>query len=330
MRVLWTTNEDPLKENSLVFLHSSMKGLKIHGIDAHLECIGSLKTPRGFWRAVRHIQSMSNSFDIVHSQYGSACGLATSLSTNRHKIITLRGSDWSDSYSSCLKTKSHEFTSKILTLISLRRYSKVITVSNRMATSIRRLRIAPPVTVLPSAINLNQFKLIDRQVARNAIGEGSDQRPWILFTSLSIDNPIKRYQLACEAFNIANQRCGGHLRLKVLSDIPHEMVPLHVAACDIILCTSHYEGWPNSVKEAIACGVPFVATDVSDLQEISLNAPPCKVCRATPIDLANGLVDILNNTFNRALDGLIIRNAVQSMGTENSAKALANIYKSLL
>ena len=136
--------------------------------------------------------------------------------------------------------------------------------------------------------------------------------------------------MACEAFNIANQRCGGHLRLKVLSDIPHEMVPLHVAACDIILCTSHYEGWPNSVKEAIACGVPFVATDVSDLQEISLNAPPCKVCRATPIDLANGLVDILNNTFNRALDGLIIRNAVQSMGTENSAKALANIYKSLL
>ena len=330
MRVLWTTNEDPLKENSLVFLHSSMKGLKIHGIDAHLECIGSLQTPRGFWRAAQHIQSMSKSFDIIHSQYGSACGLATSLSTNRHKIITLRGSDWSDSYSSCLKTKSHEFTSKILTLISLRRYSKVITVSNRMATSIRRLRIAPPVTVLPSAINLNQFKLIDRQVARNAIGEGSDQRPWILFTSLSIHNPIKRYQLACKAFNIANQRCGGHLRLKVLSDIPHEMVPLHVAACDIILCTSHYEGWPNSVKEAIACGVPFVATDVSDLQEISLNAPPCKVCRATPIDLANGLVDILNNTFNRALDGLIIRNAVQSMGTENSAKALANIYKSLL
>ena len=330
MRVLWTTNEDPLKENSLVFLHSSMKGLKIHGIDAHLECIGSLKTPRGFWRAVRHIQSMSNSFDIVHSQYGSACGLATSLSTNQHKIITLRGSDWSDSYSSCLKTKSHEFTSKILTLISLRRYSKVITVSNRMAASIRRLRIAPPVTVLPSAINLNQFKLIDRQVARNAIGEGSDQRPWILFTSLSIDNPIKRYQLACEAFNIANQRCGGHLRLKVLSDIPHEMVPLHVAACDVILCTSHYEGWPNSVKEAIACGVPFVATDVSDLQEISINAPPCKVCRATPIDLANGLVDILNNSFNRALDGLIIRNAVQSMGTETSAKALANIYNSQL
>jgi teichuronic acid biosynthesis glycosyltransferase TuaC len=330
MRVLWTTNEDPLKENSLVFLHSSMKGLKIHGIDAHLECIGSLKTPRGFWRAVRHIQSMSNSFDIVHSQYGSACGLATSLSTNRHKIITLRGSDWSDSYSSCLKTKSHEFTSKILTLISLRRYSKVITVSNRMAASIRRLRIAPPVTVLPSAINLDQFRLIDRQIARTAIGEGSDQRLWVLFTSLSIHNPIKRYQLACDAFNIANQRCGGKLRFKLLSDVPHEMVPLHVAACDVILCTSHYEGWPNSVKEAIACGVPFVATDVSDLQEISLNAPPCKVCRATPIDLANGLVDILNNTFNRALDGLIIRNAVQSMGTETSAKALASIYKSQL
>jgi len=330
MRVLWTTNEDPLKANSLVFLHSSMEGLKLHGVDARLECIGSLKTPRSFWRAVRYIQSMSHSFDIVHSQYGSACGLATSLCTNKHKILTLRGSDWSDSLSGGLNTKSHQLTAKILTLISLQRYSKVITVSNRMAASIRRLRIAPPVMVLPSAINLNRFKLIDRQVARNAIGEGSDQRPWILFTSLSIDNPIKRYQLACEAFNIANQHYGGRLRLKVLSDVPHEMVPLHVAACDVILCTSQSEGWPNSVKEAMACGVPFVATDVSDLQEISINAPPCKVCKATPIDLANGLVDILNNPFNRALDGLIIRNTVQFMGTETSAEALANIYKSQL
>ena len=330
MRVLWTTNEDPLKANSLVFLHSSMEGLKLHGINVQLECIGSLKTPRGFWRAAQHIQSMSKSFDIIHSQYGSACGLATSLSTNQHKIITLRGSDWPDSLSGGLNTKSHQFTAKILTLISLRRYSKVITVSNRMATSIRRLRIAPPVTVLPSAINLNKFKLVDRQVARHAIGEGSDQKPWILFTSLSIHNPIKRYRLAYEAFNIANQRCGGHLRLKVLSDIPHEMVPLHVAACDVILCTSQSEGWPNSVKEAIACGVPFVSTDVSDLREISINAPPCKVCKATPIDLANGLVDILNNPFNRALDGFIIRNTIQFMGTETSAEALANMYKSQL
>lgn len=330
MRVLWTTNEDPLKENSLVFLHSSMEGLKIHGIDAHLECIGPLKTPRCFWRAVRHIQSMSNSFDIIHSQYGSACGLATSLSTNQHKIITLRGSDWSNSQSGNWRNRSHDFAAIAMTAISLRNYNKVITVSHRIARSIPRLCYTRPITVLPSAINIEKFQLMSRQDAREAIGEGDDQRPWVLFTSISISNPVKRYELASEAFNLANLRFGGQLRLKVLTDVPHSLVPYHVAACDVILCASKSEGWPNSVKEAMACGLPFVSTDVSDLQEISINAPPCKVCKATPIDLANGLVDILNNTFNRASDGLIIRNAVQSMGSETSAKALANIYKSQL
>ena len=328
MRVLWTTNEDPLKKNSLVFLHSSMEGLKSHGIEVQLECIGSLKSPFALRRAHRHIRSMSDSFDIVHSQYGSACGLVTSLSTNKNKIITLRGSDWPASLSGDIKSKSHNLAAGVMTALSLCGYNKVITVSNRMADSIRRLYFAPPVTVLPSAINLDRFQIMNRQDARNAIGEGSDQRPWILFTSLLINNPVKRFQLAYEAFKIVNMRCGGTLRLKILSDIPHAMVPLHIAACDVILCTSKSEGWPNSVKEAMACGLPFVATDVSDLQEISLTVPLCTVRKATPIDLSNGLFEILRRTNSRLLNGPIIRRAVESMGTATSAAVLAKLYRS--
>ena len=307
-----------------------MEGLKSHGIEVQLECLGPLKSPFAMRRAHRHLKSISDSFNIVHSQFGSACGFVTSLLHNKNKFITLRGSDWSNSQSGNWRNRSHDFAAMAMTAISLRHYNKVITVSHRMARSIPRLCYSQPITVLPSAINIEKFQLMSRQDAREAIGEGDDQRPWVLFTSLLISNPVKRYELALEAFNLANLRFGVQLRLKVLADIPHSLVPYHVAACDVILCTSKSEGWPNSVKEAMACGLPFVSTDVSDLQEISLNAPPCKVCRATPIDLANGLVDILNNTFNRALDGLIIRNAVQSMGTETSAKALASIYKSQL
>ena len=125
-----------------------------------------------------------------------------------------------------------------------------------------------------------------------------------------------------------NMRCGGTLRLKILSDIPHAMVPLHIAACDVILCTSKSEGWPNSVKEAMACGLPFVATDVSDLQEISLTVPLCTVRKATPIDLSNGLFEILRRTNSRLLNGPIIRRAVESMGTATSAAVLAKLYRS--
>ncbi len=327
MRVLWTTNEDPLRKNSLVYLHSSMENLKSHGIEVQLECIGPLNTLSGFWRAVRHVRSISNSFDIIHSQYGSVCGFITSLSYNKNKFITLRGSDWANPQSGNWLNRSHDFVAMITTAISLRNYNKVITVSHRMARSIPRLCYAGPITVLPSAINIEKFQLMSRQYAREAIGEGDDQRLWVLFTTQSISNPVKRYELAWEAFNLANLRFGGQLRLKVLSDVPHSLVPYHVAACDVILCTSKSEGWPNSIKEAMACGVPFVSTDVSDLKQITLQVPQCSVRKSTPKDLADGLCEVLSKSKGRELDGPVIRRSVEYMGTVTSAAMLAKLYK---
>ncbi len=39
-------------------------------------------------------------------------------------------------------------------------------------------------------------------------------------------------------------------------------------ACDVTVMSSHFEGTPNAVLESLACGVPVVATDVSDTAKI--------------------------------------------------------------
>lgn len=325
MRVLWTTNEDPAAANSLVYIESSMVGLREHGIDVTLKCIGPLRSPMAIRRASSRIREIACAFDLVHAQYGSACGWTTSLVPGIPKVLTIRGSDWSTRFCGGFGWRAHDLAAKGLTAACLHRYDHVVAVSRRIADSIASVRDGLPITVLPSAIDLERFRIIDRLEARRAIGEESDHRPWVLFTSLSRTNPIKRLALAQRSVEIAS--CDGiPLRLKVLSDVPHAEVPLHVAACDVILCTSVTEGWPNSVKEALACGLPFVSTDVSDLRQLAAIAPRSAVCEDDPRALALALKRVLASPRTQA-ERVATRASVQRMGTKECARILAGIYR---
>src|SRR5262249_34356975 len=68
------------------------------------------------------------------------------------------------------------------------------------------------------------------------------------------------------------------LRLIVASGVPHEMMPLYMNACDALLLTSHHEGSPNPVKEAIACRLPVVSMDVGDVRQRIGHLQGCVVC----------------------------------------------------
>lgn len=50
--------------------------------------------------------------------------------------------------------------------------------------------------------------------------------------------------------------------------IPHEKMPDFYAQLDCYLCASTFEGTPNPVLEAMACGVPIITTDVGLVPEV--------------------------------------------------------------
>lgn len=100
--------------------------------------------------------------------------------------------------------------------------------------------------------------------------------------------------------------------------------PLYAAA-DVLCLPSRSEGMPNVVLEAIAAGLPVVATDVGDVA-LLVTAPLGRVVApGDPLALASALRDELScprgSEFDEAQQELL-----QRMSRTNRAKALRSLY----
>lgn len=71
------------------------------------------------------------------------------------------------------------------------------------------------------------------------------------------------------------------------------------AALDVVCCASHFEGFPNSLLEGMACGVCCVASDVGGVREV-LGDAGIVVDEPTAVAFARALQDILRDGSRRA------------------------------
>ena len=98
-------------------------------------------------------------------------------------------------------------------------------------------------------------------------------------------------------------------------------MPSVVSECDLVLSTSEYEGWPNCVKEALACNVPFIATDVSDLSEIAKRHSNCRIVKPDPESISKQIIQVLSLPKNN-----LLRQEVMHMSYENTKNNLFKFY----
>lgn len=286
------------------------------GLEVELLYIGNLRSPLGVLRAIKEIREKANDYDIIHPQYGSMCGLIASYAgRNTPLVLSLRGSDWNRYTRKINKIFFHTFLAHFFSRMSLSRASAILPVSNRMIASLPN-KYHCISHRFPSAIDLSKWPV------KKTTEYGSKK---ILFVAQKSKSPNKQINLLDKVVAGVKEYIPDII-VNVAESIPFTEMPHFVSQHDLLLCLSDNEGWPNSVKEALACNVPFVATDVSDLKEISQVEKSCRVCERNLKELVEACVTILHLD----LSEIDLRRYVEEMDVRVQAERLKKIYGNIL
>lgn len=185
-------------------------------------------------------------YDIVHAHYGLMVPFALAQPV-RPVVATLWGSD---------------VLSDIGWLVDLTRWTAPF--SDAVISPSEALSAAYPGedVVIPFGVDTDMFRPIDRDVARERVGWSSDER--IVLFPYDPSRPVKNYELAEEVVAGVD----GPVEIRTLSGVDYEEMPYYFNASDAVLITSSYEAGPMVVKEAAACNVPVVSTDVGFVSEV--------------------------------------------------------------
>lgn len=84
--------------------------------------------------------------------------------------------------------------------------------------------------------------------------------------------------------------------IEIRNEVAHDQIPQIMESADIFCLPSLREGWPNVVMEALACGLPVVASTVGGVPEIITNDEYGLL--TSPGD-AGGLADNLENALKK-------------------------------
>ena len=110
-----------------------------------------------------------------------------------------------------------------------------------------------------------------------------------------------------------------------LINTERSLIPYYFNAASLHLLTSDFEGSPNSVKEAMACNIPVVSTDVGNVKEMLSGVEGSYVASTNNAEeLAELVYKALNNKNNINSREVLIQ---KKLDIESVAKNIITIYK---
>ena len=242
--------------------------------------------------------------DIIHAHYGLS-GLLANLQRKVPVVTTYHGSDINNP--------------KVL------RYSKVSIILSawNIFVSDKNIQLAGvkgKFSLIPCGVDTDIFRPIERKPVREKL-EFRESDHIVLFAG-AFDNPVKNPELAKEALAKVPDA-----RLMEMKGYSRVQVAELMNAADVCLMTSHSEGSPQFIKEAMACGCPIVSVDVGDVAEILEGVEGCRIADKNATDVAQKIEQVLiENKRTNGREKLIM----MGLDSESVAQKIISIYNEVL
>ncbi len=227
------------------------------------------------------LKTLKGHFDVVDGHYGLWC-LAARLQWTTPVIANYHGDDL---FGKILADGRWRKRDELVIHVS-RWLCHVVDAVIVKSEQMKRETSGGNVHVVPSCVDFELFHPIPRTEARTALGWDQD-RYYVLFGN-DPKRAVKNFPLAQAAIESLRKR-GISAELVVANGLPQTKLVQYINASNAFILTSMYEGSPSGIKEAMACNVPIVATDVGDVSQVIGRTKGCKVCPGDPDALAAAL-----------------------------------------
>jgi glycosyltransferase involved in cell wall biosynthesis len=112
------------------------------------------------------------------------------------------------------------------------------------------------------------------------------------------------------------------------ADVPHDILADWYRAMDLFVMPSRYENYSNAVLEAMACGIPFLASDIGGNRCLTNTGGGRFFCPGSADSLAQTISCIADNPCLAKSRGVLNGEKVrQTYSWETSAKRLEELFQ---
>ena len=209
------------------------------------------------------------------------------------------------------------------------------------------------IDVIPNGVDLERYEALPSKVAiRAELGLDDDDRIAVFVGTL---RPVKGVKYLIEAMSIIKHRCAtarlllvgdGEERQSIegmvkelnledtvtfLGRMSNDKVPKHMAASDVFVLPSLSEGFPVTVLEAMATGLPVVASRVRGLPEIIEDGRNGFLVEPKrPDQIADRVLVLLADSGLRQEVAAINREKARQYSWENTVEQVEAVYRRAL